>query len=302
MGIVAPGGYAPDPTSLVRAEALLVAQGCEVRHFDCPDARHERFAASDNRRLDGLHAAAGDPEVDLIMALRGGYGMTRLMSEIDFRFLADSGKLFIGHSDFTALHLGLLVEGGLSFAGPMICDDFTRSDTSNYTMAQLWSCLQGPEHTIVIADAIGNNDVIDLHGTLWGGNLAMLVHLIGTPWMPSIDQGILFIEDVNEHPFRIERMLMQLLYSGILDRQAAIVLGDFSGGATGNYDNGYSFETMLAFIRSRVSVPIFTGLPFGHCRDKATLAVGSQAHLHGTQRNLRLTMHTYPVLRASRGG
>ena len=294
VAIVAPGGYAPDPAGVARADALLLAQGCEVRHFDAPDGRYLRFAETDAARLAGLHAAARDPEVDIVLALRGGYGTSRLLQSIDFTLLADSGKLFVGHSDVTALHMGLLASGATSFAGPMICDDFTRNDVSAFTMAQFWGCLRGPAHTIVFA--ADGNPAIDAEGLLWGGNLAMLAHLAGTPWMPSVDGGILFLEDINEHPFRIERMLLQLLHAGVLERQAALVLGDFSGGRTAEYDNGYDFAAMLAFIRSRTTVPILTGLPFGHIRDKVTLAVGSSTRLTSSAAGVSLTMRDYAQL------
>ncbi len=293
VGIVAPSGYAPDPAGVDRADALLLAQGCAVRHFDAPNGRFLRFADTDAARLAGLHAAARDPEVDIVLALRGGYGMSRLLQSIDFDLLVASGKLFVGYSDVTALHMGMLAHGGASFAGPTVCD-FACADVSYFTMAQFWHCLRGPEHTI--AFAAEGNPAIDAEGLLWGGNLAMLAHLAGTPWMPVIDGGILFVEDINEQPFRIERMLLQLLHAGVLERQAALVLGDFSGGRTTDYDNGYDFAAMLAFIRSRTTVPVLTGLPFGHIRDKVTLAVGSSARLTSAAAGSRLTMRAYPDL------
>ncbi len=294
VAIVAPGGYAPLPEKLAQADSLLASQGCEVRHYDDPAARHLRFAASDAQRMAGLHAAACDAEVEVIIALRGGYGISRLLQHIDFPLLAQSGKLFVGHSDLTALHMGLLVQGAGSIAGPMICDDFLRDDISDFTMTQFWSCLRGPRHMIHFAAS--DNAALCVKGMLWGGNLAMLVHLIGTPWMPAVDGGILFLEDINEHPFRIERMLLQLLHAGVLDRQVAVVLGDFSGGRTGDYDNGYDFGAMLSFIRSRTSVPILTGLPFGHIRDKASLAVGSSARLECVAGEATLSMQDYRTL------
>ncbi|MES2832158.1 MAG: muramoyltetrapeptide carboxypeptidase [Pseudomonadota bacterium] len=298
VAIVAPGGYAADQAGLARADALLVSQGCAVRHYDDPSARYQRFAATDTERLHGLHAAARDPEVEVIIALRGGYGLSRLLPKIDFALLAGSDKRFVGHSDVTALHMGLLCHGAKSFAGPMICNDFSSEDVSAMTMQDFWHCLHGPIHTVRFDsdDTAESVAAIDVQGMLWGGNLAMMAHLVGTPYLPAIDGGILFLEDVNEHPFRVERMLLQLLYAGVLERQAAIVLGDFSGGRTGDYDNGYDFSAMLAFMRSHTSVPILTGLPFGHIADKVTLAVGSAAHLQGSNRQFHLSMRHYPAL------
>lgn len=294
VAIVAPSGYAVDPLDHARADAQLQAQGCEVRHYDDPTARYQRFAGPDALRVAGLHAAADDPEVDIIIALRGGYGVSRLLPEIDFKKLAASKKLIVGHSDFTALQMGLLCHGGASFAGPTICSDFALENVSAITMRDFWRCLSGPSHCVRLAEP--GTTGVDAEGILWGGNLAMVAHLIGSPWMPAIEGGILFLEDVNEHPFRIERMLLQLLYAGVLDKQAAIVLGDFSGGRTAEYDNGYDFAAMLKFIRSRTTVPILSGLPFGHMRGKVTLAVGSRATLCSNAQGATLSMIGYPLL------
>lgn len=296
VGIVAPSGYAADVSQIDRAAELLQARGCRVRFFFDRSACFQRFAATDAQRLASLHAAALDGEVDIVLALRGGYGLSRLLPAIDFPLLVRSGKRFVGHSDFTALQMGLLAHGGQSFAGPMICSDFGRDDVSDFTMTHFWQCLQQPECSIAWARLPGEpaaDDGVLAEGLLWGGNLAMLAHLAGTQWMPTVTGGILFLEDVNEHPFRIERMLLQLLHAGVLTRQKAILLGDFSGAQTGDYDNGYSFAAMLAFIRSRVDIPILTGLRFGHIHDKVTLAIGAQACLSVDSQGSRLRMTGY---------
>lgn len=296
VAIVAPSGYAPDPCSYARGIERLRAHGCTVHEYYDPERKHQRFGGTDDDRLRQLHAAASDPEVQVVMALRGGYGMSRILPGIDLSLLASSGKLFVGHSDFTALHMALLAHGGApSFAGPMVCIDFSRDDPSDFTMDHFWRCIKGPSHTI--AFEAGNNPEVDVSGVLWGGNLTMLTHLMGTPYLPRIDGGILFIEDVNEHPYRIERMLLQMEYAGLLD-QKAVVFGDFSSYALTEYDNGYDFESMLAYLRARLGVPVISGLPFGHTRDKATLAVGSHARLQSDGRACRLTMSRYPALAA----
>lgn len=294
IAIVAPGGYAPDPSALERAIARLQALGCKVKNYSDPNLRHQRFGATDAARAAQVHDAMDDPEVRMVIALRGGYGMSRLLDRLDFARIAASGKLIVGHSDITALQLPLLKAGGLSFAGPMICDDFTREEQSAFTMAQFWECVTSRAHTIA-ARAIGN-PALDVAGTLWGGNLTMLVHLAGTPYFPQVDDGILFVEDINEHPYRVERMLLQLLHAGVLSRQRALVLGDFSGYRLSDYDNGYDVEAMLDFLRERLGIPVLTGLPFGHVRDKATLAVGAQARLVSDADGFTLTMSGYPTV------
>jgi muramoyltetrapeptide carboxypeptidase len=298
IAIVAPGGYAPDREALDAAIASLRARGCTVHsHVNHVD-RHQRFGATDEMRVKQLHDAARDDAVQVVLGLRGGYGATRLLPHIDFNLLANSGKLFVGYSDFTALSLALLAKaGGVSFSGPMVCDDFTRSEPSEYTMSQFWECIGSPTH--IVEGRGEGNPALEVSGTLWGGNLSMVAHLVGTPYLPRIDGGILFLEDIAEHPYRIERMMLQLLHAGILHQQKAVLLGNFSGYRLSDYDNGYSFEAMLAWLReecARFGVPILTGLPCGHVPDKAMLPVGGAARLESSGENFRLTIEAYPYI------
>ena len=288
IAIVAPSGYASDREAYTRAVKHLIDLGHRVHDFSSANARYQRFAATDAERVAQLHAAAEHPDVELVIAVRGGYGLSRLLPTIDFPLLAKSGKRFIGHSDFTALHMGLLAQQAVSFAGPMICDDFSRADVSEFTHRHFWQAVSNNHFDVTVKTT--SNPVITCEGRLWGGNLAMLTHLVGTPWMPHIQQGILFVEDVNEHPYRIERMMLQLLHAGVLQEQQAIILGDFSAYKLTDYDNGYDFEAMLNYLRQVIQVPILTGLPFGHVRDKLTLPVGAHCHLVSTSEEFILQL------------
>ena len=295
IGLIAPSGYAADASATNRAIDYLKALGCRVVPHYVAERCFERFGGSDADRVAHLHAAASDPSVDIVLALRGGYGLSRILPLIDWLLLAQSGKHFVGHSDFTALQMGLLAQTGSgSFAGPMICDDFAREPRSDFTMAHFWECLSGERLKIDALQAGGST--VRANGTLWGGNLAMLTHLIGSPYLPQIEGGILFLEDINEHPFRVERMLLQLLHAGVLERQSAIILGDFSGARLSDYDNGFSFDSVLTHLRSKLSVPILTGLPFGHIVDKVTLPVGAMATLSGTATGWTLAASGYRSL------
>ncbi|TCS39506.1 muramoyltetrapeptide carboxypeptidase [Paucimonas lemoignei] len=295
IAIVAPGGYPPDEAALARGIKRLEQQNCLVHNYYDPADKYQRFGGIDMARVAQLHAAADDPDVQIVMALRGGYGLSRILPMLDFDFLANSGKLFVGYSDFTVFHMALLAATGkVSFAGPMVCGDFGCERPSDYTLSHFWQILTRPGLTLMAHTP--NNPCIEAEGVLWGGNLAMLTHLLGSPYFPRIEGGILFIEDVNEHPYRIERMLVQLLHAGVLARQQAILLGDFSAYRLSEYDNGYDFNAMLAYIRSRVATPILTGLPFGHCADKLTLPVGSRAQLVSEKNTFRLQLAEYPVL------
>lgn len=295
VAVVAPGGYAADESACARGLLALQSIGCDVVCFYEPAQKFQRFGGTDATRLAQLDAALADPAIDIVLALRGGYGFSRLLASLDFDRIAESGKLLVGHSDFTVIQMALLAHTGtLSFAGPMLCDDFTSEAPSAFMIDSFIRCLHGPAHRIDFVCA--NNPTVDVTGTLWGGNLAILTHLAGTPYLPQVDGGILFVEDVNEHPYRVERMLLQLLHAGVLARQQALVLGDFSKYRLSDYDNGYDFDAMLAFLRATLPVPVLTGLPFGHMREKVTLPVGAIATLSSGGDTVSLTMHGYPSL------
>jgi muramoyltetrapeptide carboxypeptidase len=295
LALVAPGGYAPEPEAVTRGIARLESQGILVHNYYEHDKRHLRFGGTDEARLAQLNAAAADPDAQVVLALRGQYGMTRLLPHIDFERMADSGKIFVGYSDITAFHMGLYAKrGAISYAGPMFAGDFGAAEPVAFTLDDFWHCLAGPTHTVAGQGA--GNPALDVTGTVWGGNLAMIMSLLGTPYFPQIDGGILFLEDIAEHPYRIERMLLQLMQAGVLARQRAIVLGDFSGYRLSPGDNGYDFAQMLAFLRATLPCPVLTGLEFGHIPRRVTIPFGAQGRLASDDAGWTLTMAGYPTV------
>ena len=295
IGIVAPSGYTLDDTIVQRGVQLLEARGHVVHNYFDTAKVFQRFGGTDEARLGQLQAAACDPGIDIVMALRGQYGLTRLLPRIDFETMAASGKIFVGFSDFTAFQMGLMAKtGAKSYAGPMLHPDFGAAEPVGYTLDDFWKCLAGPTHRIEV-QAPGNPSV-EASGTIWGGNLAMFVSVLGTSYFPQIDDGILFFEDVNEHPYRVERMLLQLLQAGVIERQKAIVLGDFSSYGITPADNGYNFDIMVDYLRGVMPVPVLTGLPFGHGRTRVTIPFGAQARLVSNNAGFTLIMSDYPTV------
>ena len=289
VAIFAPGGYDADPERLPRAERYFASEGC-VTTRALGDRPHGRFSGTDAERLGWLATVVDDAAIDIAIALRGGYGATRLLPDVDFHAMAASvrrGKRFVGHSDFTAVSLGLLATtGAISFAGPMASYDFGGPTVDPFTAAHFWRAMR--ESRVDVAFETPSTPDLQVAGPLWGGNLAMLCSLLGTPWMPRIDGGILFIEDINEQPYRIERMLLQLHQAGVLDRQVAVVCGDFSGFRVADYDRGYGLDDAFDYVRRLTATPLVTGLPFGHCPRKVTLAVGARADLTVSAGSCRL--------------
>lgn len=268
-----------------RARQRLAALGFEVTVDASVRGRHQRFAGDDAARLAALHRVA-DAAPSIAMAVRGGYGLTRLLDAIDWKKLARSverGTRWVGHSDLTALQLGLLAHTGAgSWQGPMAAEDFGRADDAGgvdeITRDVFLEAMGGELEALGFRTEAGF-DGLTARGTLWGGNLAMLCSLLGTPHWPAIKGGILFIEDVAEHPYRVERMLLQLHQAGVLKQQKAVLLGAFTEWRKSPLDRGYTLKSMVAHLRSVTKTPLLTGLPFGHVPTKLSLPVGRRVQL-----------------------
>lgn len=299
--LIAPSGYPHDSEVLHRALHRLHAQGHRVEGVEATRRRYQRFAGTDGERAADLNRLA-DPSralPDIVLTVRGGYGAMRILHGLDYeglqRRLTDQPVALVGHSDFTAVQLALLARAGVkTFGGPMLMSDFGAEDLSEFTMQHFWSALTRP--TMTVTSNVPQAQTADVTGMLWGGNLAVVTSLIGTPYMPPVQGGILFLEDVNEQPFRLERMLYQLHLSGILAQQQALVLGDFSGGKPYEYDNGYDLDVMIEQVRSVIGIPVVTGLQFGHIPNMLTLPVGADAHLVANAHGFKLSLSGYPTL------
>ena len=296
--LVAPSGASLDEKSPLAGIAWLKSQGMAIHNPDCVHRVHERFAGSDAERLNELNHLATLDTKQIVMAMRGGYGIHRLLSDIQWNGIAQAvkgGLQICGHSDFTSFELGLLAKtGAITLSGPMLNYDFGRIDENGKPIPPdefMWKHFLSAirerklDCSINASQALlGQVDSGSITGMLWGGNLTVLASLIGTPYLPSSAQtkgGILFLEDVNEHPYRLERTLMQLLDAGVLRNQAAVLLGGFSAYRLYDNDKGYTLERAVEAIRHRLakSIPILTDLPFGHQANKLTLPVGASATL-----------------------
>ena len=285
LTLFTPAGVLATAAPLRLAAKRLKALGFEVRSDASALAKHQRFAGDDDTRLAALHRVA-DQAPSIAMATRGGYGLTRVLDRIDWKRIARSvehGTRWVGHSDLTALQLGLLAHAeGITWAGPLACDDFGRGEEAGGVDEVTRDCfleaMSGELEAVGFRTEAGH-DGLQARGTLWGGNLCMVSSLLGTRHFPRIRGGVLFLEDVNEHPYRIERGLLQLHQAGVLDAQKAVVLGAFSAFRKSPLDRGYSMKTMVQHLRSVTKTPILTGLPFGHVPTKVTLPVGARVTL-----------------------
>lgn len=295
--IYSPSSAVRDKAAFRRGVSRLRALGHEVEIDEAALAVHQRFAGDDATRLAAIgRAAASGADVALIS--RGGYGLTRILDQLPYKALAkacERGTSFVGVSDFTALQNALLAKtGAVTWAGPAVGEDFGAEGGADEIMQACFDDLleaqgEGTGWRVPARDA-GDGPLLprSIHGaTLWGGNLCVLMSLLGTPYFPSVDKGVLFIEDINEHPYRIERMLEQLRMAGVLARQKAVVFGQFTGmRKVPGYDRGFGLPSVIERLRSQIKVPVLTGLPFGHVQTKVLLPVGAQVELAGDGREL----------------
>lgn len=284
--IFSPSSAVRDKAAFRRGVKRLQALGHEVEVDEAALASHMRFAGDDATRIAAIgRAAASGANIALIS--RGGYGLTRILPGLPYKAITkaiDGGTQFVGLSDFTAFNQAVLAKTGrISWQGPALGEDFGPQGEPDDILLACFDDLvaeqgEGAGWQRPKADAAVQTRVKD--SLLWGGNLSVLVSLLGTPYFPAIDKGVLFLEDVGEHPYRIERMLTQLLHAGVLARQKAIVLGQFTNfKLVPAHDKGFKLDTVVAWLRSQIKTPVLTGLPFGHVPTKVLLPVGAKVDL-----------------------
>ena len=285
--------YVFSPSSAVRDKAAfrrglkrLQALGHEVEVDEAALSSQMRFAGDDATRIAAIGRAAASG-ADLALISRGGYGLTRILPGLPYKAIAkaiEGGMQFVGLSDFTAFNQAVLAKtGGITWQGPALGEDFGPEQEPDDIMLACFDDLvaeqgEGAGWQRPKAEAAVQARVIN--GMLWGGNLSVLTSMLGTPYFPQIDKGVLFLEDVGEHPYRIERMLTQLLHAGVLARQKAVVLGQFTGfKLVPTHDKGFKLATVVDWLRNQVKTPVLTGLPFGHVPTKVLLPVGARVDL-----------------------
>jgi len=289
IGIFAPSGRV-DPERLAAGVAWLESAGHRVVVAPECAAQWRYFAGTDDERLAGLERLVGDPSIGVVMAARGGYGLSRLLDRIDWARVAASRKAFVGFSDFTAFQCAALAHAGFAtFHGPMAAVDFCDGGPDPFTASQWLSTLWGGGLDCRVESVTGMAPRV-LEGTLWGGNLSLLAALAGTPHLPGVDGGLLYVEEVGEEPYAIERLFVQLHQAGVLGRQRAILLGDFADCEpknTGRYP--YALAEATEMLRSIAGCPVLEGLPFGHVARKLTLPFGLPGRLAIDPAGYRLT-------------
>jgi len=292
VGLIAPGGYATEK-SIAKARHNIEALGLKVREGASLREVNGNYGGTVPQRLADLHAMFGDPEIKMIWPIRGGSGCISLLAHLDFKLIRANPTILLGYSDITALHLAILKHAGLvTFHGPVASSTMT-----DYSREHMLAVLSDPQPTYTIPMALENSRraleqphfaMRTVHGgiatgPLIGGNLSLVAALAGTPYAADFRDGILFLEEVNEAPYRLDRWMTQLDLSVGFSKAAGVMIGICEDCGPEHEDISLTLDETLDIHLQPLSIPAVTGYSIGHIRDQFTIPMGIRAALD-TQR------------------
>ncbi|MGP4789209.1 LD-carboxypeptidase [Psychrobacter sp. 1Y11] len=292
----------------------VACAGLQVQNPEIVSRQYLRFAGTDSQRASDLQniATGAISAPNLLLGVRGGYGASRLLPMVDWatlgRLMQERGTILTGFSDVTAIQCALLAKSNMSsLAGPMLYSEFGKTAPDRISCQQFVEALTNPKLTIEVNNAeltspklpaiLATNDSRSITGTIWGGNLSVVSALTGSEYLPRIDGGIIFLEDVGEQTYRIERMLYELYLAGVFKNQQAIVFGAFSGTGEDSYDKRYDVATVVRQLHKLTRLPIYSGMRFGHIAQKASFPLGATCEIQpNTSGGYQLSFSDYPTI------
>lgn len=299
IGIIAPASAPPDPKAVDRAVAAVERFGFKPKLAKNARARLGFLAGTDRERATDLMTMFTDKKVKAIICLRGGYGTSRILDRLDYAAIRRNPKILSGYSDITSLHGALIKKSGLvCIHAPMLNGELADPKTPKFTRDSFFRTVMEAKPSGSICQGYGGDTISVLRsgvaeGRLIGGNLSLVSTSLGTPFAPSFKGKILFLEDVGEKPYRLDRMLTHLLNAGVFSQVAGVAVGvnedchDPDAKPGGEYRQ--SSTDVLKERLSLLRVPVVTGLPFGHGELNATIPVGVRARLDGKRGDLIIT-------------
>lgn len=283
IGLVSPSSPASPPEKIDRGADYFDKRGYRVKIGRHARAANGYLAGSDEERAGDFNAMVRDPEIRAIVAVRGGYGTPRLLDLINYGALVRDPKIIVGFSDLTALQLAVFAKTGLvTFSGPMAGVEFWQNPDP-YTEENFWRMLTSSDPVGPLPHLPGQPlSALSpglAEGRLLGGNLCLVTTLLGTPYQPDFADSLLFLEEVDEYSYRVDRMLTHLANAGILAKVAGMIFGQFTQ-CKPRFDNGdATVEEVISDRARRLQKPALGNLPYGHVPAKLTLPIGARARI-----------------------
>ncbi len=299
VGLITPSTYVSDPDTLAAAERTMKYFRLNAKWGRNVKKKSGYLGGTVQERVDDLHEMFRDPSVKAVFALRGGYGSAQILDRIDYNLIRANPKIFLGYSDITAMHLAIHQKTGLvTFHGPVVLSHFTNYTQEHFRKALFAKAPVGrvtnpdesnplrPEHTL---RAVRGGKA---RGPLVGGNLTLISTTMGTPYEIDTRGKILFIEDVDEEPYRIDRMLTQLRLAGKFEAAAGIIFGECADCKPKDYKPSFNSTFTLGELEDQffadLKIPVLAGLTIGHTNDQLTLPLGVSATLDADKGELTL--------------
>ena len=287
IGLVAPAGPVNNKNNFTAGITILKKNGFHVKYNRHLLNAKGYLAGSDQERADEFNRLWSDPEIRALVAVRGGYGCMRILDLIDMEQIRNNPKILIGFSDLTILLAAIHKMTGLvTYHGPVVT---TLGNINKESQTSFFNVLKGKTADMISHPKVTILQKGEAEGILLGGNLTTLVHMIGTPYEPSWDNKIIFIEDTGESPYRLDRLLTHLAFSGRLQKIKGLILGTFSD------DSGKENKTMQKAVQQRIvelfvkcDIPIWANFPVGHSRRNLTLPIGAQGKMDTSSSTLHL--------------
>ncbi|SEM81292.1 S66 peptidase family protein [Lihuaxuella thermophila] len=290
IGIIAPASPI-EPEQRDKAIQLFSSFGYRIKAGESVYRRHGYLAGSDELRAEDVNRMFADPEVKAVFCIRGGYGTSRILPLIDYAMIRCNPKIFVGYSDITALHLAIHQKTGLvTFHGPMVGELAREEDPLSWSV--LFRNLADPRPAGEYREQPDTDSFVMTEGTaegpLTGGNLSLLVSTLGTPYEVETEGKILFIEEVGEEPYRVDRMLVQLRSAGKLQAANGIIFTECTDCQPKDPEKSLTIRQILNELIQPLGIPAYYGLKAGHTCPNLTLPIGVYARMNATERWLRM--------------
>ncbi len=288
VGIISPAS-SPDDLGLIE-RGIKYIEGLGYRTTLGKNVGKIRgyLAGTDAERVDDIHQMFGDKNVKAIFCLRGGYGAFRLLDKIDYKIIQSNPKIFVGFSEITALQMAFFKKTGLvTFAGPMVVPNFS-GKISSFTEENFWGTISSPKKRISVEAnflfGMNTKNPSGVSGRILGGNLAVLTSIVGSKYFPDLKESILFLEEVSEPPYKIDRMLNHLKLNNVFKKIKGIVLGSFIDCTEKDRNKKtLTLEQIFEDYFSKLNIPVFSSFPHGHIKNLITIPIGSKIKLNATQ-------------------